>query len=88
MTDLYKNMTEDDFFDHLEGIIREMSVREVLAIPGIYDVLKEYFNNDVLESWVESRLECDECEGHGDLCTNDDIPRSFICEKCEGRGFL
>lgn len=37
------------FYNKLEEIVNEMSGDEVLMIPGIYEILAEELNNEVLE---------------------------------------
>ena len=49
--DDYSKMTQDDFQRHLEKVVKGMSTAELLAVPGILEVLSEELNNEVLESW-------------------------------------
>lgn len=45
---IYEWVTDEMFNDELEKIIEERGV-EILNVPGVYEVLSEHFNNDVLE---------------------------------------
>jgi hypothetical protein len=48
----YDAMTQEDFDRHLIAIVNEQQpASSLLTIPGIYEVLAEHFNNEVLESW-------------------------------------
>lgn len=47
-------MTQQDFDDHLALVIEAdygEKASGLLAIPGIYEVLSEHFNNEAIESW-------------------------------------
>jgi hypothetical protein len=43
----------------LEDIVSEMASIELLAIPGVYEIVSEYLNNEVLDA-----LERERCERH------------------------
>jgi len=47
----YDEMTNEDFDSILEDILDEQSGSSLLMIPGAYEVLAEYFNNEVLDRW-------------------------------------
>ncbi len=44
-------MTTDEFDGILEGIVDMMTPAQILSIPGIYEILAEELNNDVLDTW-------------------------------------
>lgn len=46
-----KNITYDEFYDLLVEILEDKSRTAILQIPGIYEILAEYYNNDVLDRW-------------------------------------
>jgi hypothetical protein len=48
----YSKMTAQEFDDILCGILKDMNGAELLHIPGVYEILSEYFNNGVLEIWA------------------------------------
>ena len=43
-----KEMTNDDFDRILADIINENPASYLLTVPGIYEILAEEFNNDVI----------------------------------------
>ncbi len=46
----YKDMTSEDFDRILtEKVLSDTCASELLQIPGIYEILPEYFNNTVLD---------------------------------------
>jgi hypothetical protein len=69
----YDTMTHDDFYNGLLDIVKGMTAQELLAYPGIYEILAEELNNTVLEKWEEAH-------------TNDNIPeeeRELVnCRRC------
>jgi len=52
MSNKYDKMTYEDEARILTEIIREEGVA-IMCIPGIYDILREYFNNEILSRWEE-----------------------------------
>lgn len=49
----YSKMTTEEFDHCLQRLIVEVSSSgELLSIPGIYEVLSEHFNNEVLDLWA------------------------------------
>ena len=50
MTD-YSKMTDQEFDNILVSILEKMKASELLSISGIYEILSEHFNNEVLEIW-------------------------------------
>jgi len=51
----YDWITEDMFYEKVENILNRLSGIELLAIPGIYAILCEELNNQVLEELTEDR---------------------------------
>ena len=49
----YSKMTQEDFDRILEQILKKMYASQLLDIPGIYKVVSEHFNNEVLDRWKE-----------------------------------
>ena len=47
----YDKMTHEDFVKHLQRVLSDQSANDMLAIPGVWEVLSEHFNNEALESW-------------------------------------
>jgi len=67
-SDKYATMTNDDFVEHLIAHIDEhVQLKELLQIPGIYEILGEYYNNDVLERWSTAQhWTCPTCGAYVD----------------------
>jgi chromosomal replication initiation ATPase DnaA len=53
MTNKYDKMTQQEFDDILADIMDEEIASNLLTIPGIYEIVAEYYNNDVLDKWEE-----------------------------------
>lgn len=49
----YRNLTNEDFDRILGDIMQEAGGRAILTIPGVYEVVSEHFNNDVLDRWEQ-----------------------------------
>lgn len=49
----YSKMEQGELDELLEELISETKPRDLIQIPGAYEVLSEHFNNDVLERWAE-----------------------------------
>ena len=63
MSNKYAAMTDDDFNRILVEVVgREKSGTALLSIPGIYEILSEYFNNEVLDRWEVEQAENAEVE--------------------------
>ena len=52
----YDDMTNDDYDRILADIMDEGCASALLLIPGVYEVVSEYFNNEVLKAWEWERL--------------------------------
>lgn len=55
----YAKMTNEEFQEILVEIINENLPSDLLCIPGIYEILSEEFNNDILTRWEERQVEED-----------------------------
>ena len=49
-------MTQEEFYDILQDLVSACSASTLLSIPGIYEVLCEHFNNEVIERWEDKQL--------------------------------
>ena len=47
----YDEITQDEFKSLIEDVANEMDIAQVLAIPGVYEIVSEYLNNAALELW-------------------------------------
>ena len=52
----YGGLSHDDFTTILQDVIED-NVKYLLSIPGIYEVLSEEFNNEVLDRWEQAQAE-------------------------------
>lgn len=48
----YSKMTNDEFLNTLQDLVGEMNAVDLLTIPGVYEVLREELNNEVLGRWA------------------------------------
>ena len=46
-----KEITNEQFDAILTSICEAEGGVSIMLIPGVYEVVSEYFNNDVLEQW-------------------------------------
>ena len=53
----YDAMTTEDFDRHLALVLKDMTHESIMQIPGIYEVLSEELNNEVLDSWAQEQQE-------------------------------
>ena len=44
------DITQEQFDNELMKILSEYNGRQLLLIPGIYEIVSEHFNNDVLNN--------------------------------------
>ncbi len=72
MKNSFDDMTQEDFDKHLQNVTYRTNL---LDVPGVLEIVQEYFHNDVLDSWAEANNRCSE---HG--CVLDD---NGNCGKCE-----
>jgi hypothetical protein len=61
----YSKMTDQDFdeilADKIDGFCHKRP-SSILQITGIYEILSEYFNNEVLQEWEDMNPEEEENE--------------------------
>jgi hypothetical protein len=53
----YSKMTQRDFDECLEKVVGGYTSKGLLAVSGIYEILSEHFNNEVLDLWEEMNSE-------------------------------
>ncbi len=51
----YSQMTDEEFDSILAEVVAE-NASTLLSIPGIYEVVSEYFNNEVLDRWEQQKF--------------------------------
>ena len=65
------NINQQQFDDLLEEILADTPAGPLLSIPGIFEVLAEHFNNDVIKRFEEQEEEAFEA-WEGRLWANHD----------------
>jgi len=55
----YASMSTDDFDNYLVQVVNDQNPRpsDLLQVPGVYEVLSEYYNNEVLDAWTADQAE-------------------------------
>ena len=53
----YSKMTTEDFENTLRKLVNSMPNGILLLIPGVYEIVAEYYNNEVLELWADANPE-------------------------------
>lgn len=59
-----RDVSQADFDKKLEELVSKMSTAELLATPGIYEILSEELNNEVLKA-IEDDLDYEAQSGNG-----------------------
>lgn len=59
-----RKITTEAFDEILGEILDDMKASTLLAIPGIYEILAEEYNNEVLERWEDEWRRDEEYEEH------------------------
>lgn len=62
MTSYPEGLTDDVFLAMLEEIVDGMDGAELLAIPGVYEVLSEVLHDDIVACYREMQPEDEEQE--------------------------
>lgn len=47
----YDEMTDEDFERILEQIVEDEPPLTILTIPGVWELVSEFYNNEVLTIW-------------------------------------
>ena len=58
--DEYAQMTQDDFNRILEKQAHLMSADDFMTLPGVWEIVSEHLNNDVLDEWKEEQSNDDD----------------------------
>lgn len=51
----YDNMTQADFDRILGDLMDDAPASHLLTIPGIYEILAEHYNNEILDAWTNEQ---------------------------------
>jgi hypothetical protein len=65
MANRYAKMTQQDFDRILNHMVCD-NYHTLLSIPGIYEVLAEHWNNEILEAWEDEQEMEAEMRGEDD----------------------
>lgn len=76
MKSSYDHITQEQFDEKLEELVAAMSAGELLGVEGVYEILSEYLNNEVLAEF-EARIAC----GKGHTFMEHDA-EDGECPKC------
>ena len=49
------DMPQEVFTEYLENIFSRMKPSEILAIPGVWDLVAEELNNQIIDEWTEDQ---------------------------------
>ena len=52
----YDEMTQEDFDRILVSIVGDVPASSLIGIPGIYEILAEHYNDEILDTWKEEQL--------------------------------
>ena len=53
----YKKIKDSEFDGILREILHEMRGDQLLSISGIYEIVSEEYNNEILDSWFRKQVE-------------------------------
>ena len=51
----YADITTEEFDEFLKQILRSLAASELLLIEGVYELVSEEFNNEILDRWKRSK---------------------------------
>ncbi len=57
--DEYAALSQEEFDRRLVELLKKEPAPSLLAIAGVYEILSEYFNNDILDQWRRDQDEHD-----------------------------
>ena len=58
----YSKIKDKEFDNILLSKLQTMSAKDIISIPGIYEILSEHLNNDILDAWKEEQEASKELE--------------------------
>lgn len=86
---IYDKATDDELDSILADLVfdavKEQGASSIMGIPGVYEALKEHFNNDMLDSWARGYTEsCSTCgnQERNDACVYDELGSPFCSDAC------
>jgi hypothetical protein len=54
--DCISKITTEEFSNEVENLLSYMTPAAILAVPGVYEILAEEFNNEVLSNVYQAKL--------------------------------
>lgn len=51
----YSKLTDEEFDRRLGEIMDRKPASYLLTVPGVYDILREEYNNDILDEWEKDQ---------------------------------
>ena len=56
MTTTDQEISQEEFDQILiEDVLYKVQAFEIISIPGIYEILAEHYNNEIIEIWEDSK---------------------------------
>ena len=49
------DISNEEFNNILLEILSEMPANQLISVPGIYEILAEEFNNEILQKWSQRK---------------------------------
>jgi len=79
------NEKQQRFDAVLEELLDEHPASHLLTVPGIYEVVSEYYNNEVLArlDYDEDEPECGDCRGWAHFNIGESTEGIQRCDTCE-----
>jgi len=50
---VYENCTAEEYGEAFVDYMQGVPVNEILGVPGVAEILREHYNNEVLANWLE-----------------------------------
>ncbi len=89
----YSAMTHDEFDAILDRLVGRMTTAEIMGYPGVYEILREELNNEILEVWEQENpdkahpprlVKCKRCGATIDLNYGEDGPSEHADAEVHG----
>ena len=56
MEEDYREITQEEFDKTLVDCLRKNTGEQLLFIPGIYEIVAEYFNDEVMDTFIKENF--------------------------------
>lgn len=67
-------MTSEEFDDILLDLLDDLGPADLVGVPGVYEAVSEFLNNDVIDTWKKRRAEEDSDDSADDAEDDDNGP--------------